>query len=653
VKKAAFLVPIILLWIALMSHGIEGHAIRVAYEETTITLQQGANGYSGCSDSYIYQYAPDANYCWHDPFKIGYKQQYAALLHFDLSPIPSNVTVAQATLQLYATGWSGEGHDVVIDAYCILRGTSMCQATWNQARSGNPWALPGCNDTSTDRRAVPESTVATTGIGKWYNLNLTSLAQSWLDGSVANNGALLRAASSTSYTFRFASAQHGTVSLRPKLVITYHTTGESMPTPTASRTPTAAVNHPPEAGTVTPSDGTSAAGQTQVFTTTWSDPNGWQDLKQCYFHVGADSNLENNVTLFYNAQKNKLWIASDDATQWLGGFAPDSANILGNSQAIVHCNQTTVQGSGDTLSVTWAIQFEPTFAGTKRLGLKCKDVAKAKAKGEWKGSWTITDAPTATQTQSPTPTHTATATVTLTPTPMQTLTPTPTATSTNTATRTATPTATQTATPTPRPTLIIGHITDAHIGEEWVYSQRLAAVASAISQQAQVMVDTGDCTANGTAQEAIEYVDLVTSNVSIPWRATLGNHDTPEVFENYIGPLEWSWDVAGYRLIGINTESINYTALDQALTSEKPCILFGHFPLHWCTPADQIELRERFKTYDVPIYIAGHTHVASLDTDRESGTILLVGKNVGMGDYRLITLRGFEVESVTFENASQ
>jgi 3',5'-cyclic AMP phosphodiesterase CpdA len=166
------------------------------------------------------------------------------------------------------------------------------------------------------------------------------------------------------------------------------------------------------------------------------------------------------------------------------------------------------------------------------------------------------------------------------------------------------------------------------------------------------MVDTGDCTEHGAAEEAVEYVDILTNGVSIPWRATPGNHDTPAVFEQYIGPLQWSWDVGGYRLIGINSESIDFTALDQALTHDRPCIVFGHFPLDWCTPEDQAKLRQRFRVYDVPIYIAGHTHLDSLGTDPESGTLLLTGQRAGLGHYRLITLQGHSVASVVFEFVS-
>jgi predicted phosphodiesterase len=198
--------------------------------------------------------------------------------------------------------------------------------------------------------------------------------------------------------------------------------------------------------------------------------------------------------------------------------------------------------------------------------------------------------------------------------------------------------------------LIIGHITDAHIGAAWLYSQRLPSVLTAISQQAQIMVDTGDCTENGTEAETIEYVQLVSGSTTIPWRAVPGNHDTPWVFERYVGPLQWSWDVGSYRLIGVNSESVDYTTLDEALTSDKTCIVLGHFPLSWYDPQDQQRLRQRFKTYHVPIYIAGHTHLDSIETDPESGTVLLTGQRAGLGHYRLITLRGWTVEDITFES---
>ncbi len=241
-----------------------------------------------------------------------------------------------------------------------------------------------------------------------------------------------------------------------------------------------------------------------------------------------------------------------------------------------------------------------------------------------------------------------------TPSPSPTLTPTSTPTATASPTVTHTPTETPTHTPTPTPTatltpLIIAHITDVHIGGSFIYSDRLPVVLDAIDQRAHVLVDTGDCTEHGTEIETLEYAELMATYASIPWRAAQGNHDTPYFFVQHIGPLEWTWDVGGYRLIGINTEAIDFDALDHALTYERPCIIFGHFPLEWCTPDDQRRLRERFEAYRVPIYVAGHTHQYSLRTDA-SGTMLLTGQRSGLGHYLLIALQGYTVQSITHES---
>jgi len=150
-------------------------------------------------------------------------------------------------------------------------------------------------------------------------------------------------------------------------------------------------NHPPLVGTITPGSGSCEAGQLQQFSTTWQDSDGWQDLKQCWFHIGADASVGNSVTLMYNAVKDRLWLLNNDATTWTGGYAPGSAHVLQNNQAKVYCWESSANGTGDTLHLTWAIEFKPDFTGDKKLGLKCKDRHKARARGQWKGTWTIVE----------------------------------------------------------------------------------------------------------------------------------------------------------------------------------------------------------------------------------------------------------------------
>ena len=188
--------------------------------ETTVTLQQGLSGYLGCDDTYIYQYAPNGNYCTQDLIMVGSNQQYRGLVRFDVSAIPRNAVVTRAALQIYMAGWGGL--DTTVGVSFILRTVTACEATWNQAQNGNPWSQSGCNSTTTDRRSVTESTVRTDGVGKWSEFALSAAVQSWVDGSLPNNGVLLSATNADLANLLFASAQTSDINFRPKLVVTYH-----------------------------------------------------------------------------------------------------------------------------------------------------------------------------------------------------------------------------------------------------------------------------------------------------------------------------------------------------------------------------------------------------------------------------------------------
>ena len=180
--------------------------------ETTVMLQ----GVS--EDTHVYQYAATQNYCLQELLIVGYKQQYGGIVRFDVSSIPASATVVEASLQLYAAGWGGA--DITVGVYGITRTVDVCQATWSQSRAGSAWGQGGANDPVTDRRPVAESSVTTSGVLKWYAFDVRGLVQGWVSGVLQNNGVLLRAAYSTG-SFRFASVENGTPSLRPKLVITY------------------------------------------------------------------------------------------------------------------------------------------------------------------------------------------------------------------------------------------------------------------------------------------------------------------------------------------------------------------------------------------------------------------------------------------------
>jgi len=173
-------------------------------------------------DTYIYRYAPNANYALQPLLRVGYKQTHAALLRFDLSAIPPGATIDEAWLEVYAAGWSGPGADITIGAYAIKASAQISETTWNEAQAGGLWAVPGCGDTILDRRDTPESTLTTAGPLRWYRFDLSALVQGWFGGATTNNGVLLRQEAYNLFSCLFASAEYPNSALRPRLVVRYH-----------------------------------------------------------------------------------------------------------------------------------------------------------------------------------------------------------------------------------------------------------------------------------------------------------------------------------------------------------------------------------------------------------------------------------------------
>jgi uncharacterized repeat protein (TIGR01451 family) len=186
---------------------------------TVLVLQGGVQGDN--PDTYVYRSKPDANYALESRIKVGYLRTYAGLLRIDVSPIPADASILEAWLEVYATGWSGPRVEIRVGAYAISATVRLDEATWNNARSGQPWAQPGCENTVLDRRALPEAVVTTSGIQRWYRFNLTALVQDWLDGAMPNNGVLLRQQTTSPYSFQYAGSEYSQEDLRPRLWVRY------------------------------------------------------------------------------------------------------------------------------------------------------------------------------------------------------------------------------------------------------------------------------------------------------------------------------------------------------------------------------------------------------------------------------------------------
>ncbi len=100
----------------------------------------------------------------------------------------------------------------------VTRDWDEASADFNNASTGTPWTTVGgdFDPTPIDTTAIPIGTLG------WYEWDVTTQVQAWLDGTQPNYGFYLDWDSvSAGFWVGFASREYATSSQRPELVITY------------------------------------------------------------------------------------------------------------------------------------------------------------------------------------------------------------------------------------------------------------------------------------------------------------------------------------------------------------------------------------------------------------------------------------------------
>lgn len=213
----------------------------------TRTFQQGMDGYTGASDTYINDWAREENYGRSDPLLLRNDVQWGsvhkALIRFDLTAIPMSATVDRAILYLYVYYRSNENY-LIADAHKVLRPWIDTEANWNRARVGEYWDAPGANSPA-DRSEEPAATAVLDRTGVWIEFNLTGLVQDWISDPLNNYGLIIQNSGIGNVVYYVRSNEFSVAAFRPKLIVEYRPYGGPTSTPTQTRTPTMT-------GTVTP-----------------------------------------------------------------------------------------------------------------------------------------------------------------------------------------------------------------------------------------------------------------------------------------------------------------------------------------------------------------------------------------------------------------
>jgi hypothetical protein len=167
--------------------------------ETTWTFRNGENGYDGMIDGMIAGDSTTTNYGLATVLTVDSSPARAALMAWDLSAIPADVTVISAALSLYVGGSSTASSATANPLFTVNRPWAELEATWLLAQTGVPWATAGAKGTA-DRGQVSLGTTPVNVSGSvTIALNAAGVAQvqSWVADPAQNYGLIIATASNS------------------------------------------------------------------------------------------------------------------------------------------------------------------------------------------------------------------------------------------------------------------------------------------------------------------------------------------------------------------------------------------------------------------------------------------------------------------------
>ncbi len=186
---------------------------------TTVSLQNGTNGYSGMVDADIRFDAKTTNTGNNTTVLIDGSPDYSALMKWDLTSIPAGKTVTNVTLTFNITDVSSN----VYELYALRRAWTETVATWNKATSTVNWSTAGASNTTSDRETAILGTLSASATGsKTITLTAAGIAkvQAWINTPSTNNGFIIEDYANSD-GLDLSSSEATTITQRPIITITY------------------------------------------------------------------------------------------------------------------------------------------------------------------------------------------------------------------------------------------------------------------------------------------------------------------------------------------------------------------------------------------------------------------------------------------------
>jgi len=144
---------------------------------------------------------------------------------------------------------------------------------------------------------------------------------------------------------------------------------------------------PPDAGAVGPAG---PAGNPRVFPASYTDGDGWRDLRAVRLTVRSAADPATAIAARYLPGANRL--ALWDGTRWRGSCRPGDPAAVVVPEGRLYCRHTRVRGRGRRLRVRWFLGLRAPLAGAD-LELLTSAVDRTGGRSGWTaaGSWRVPD----------------------------------------------------------------------------------------------------------------------------------------------------------------------------------------------------------------------------------------------------------------------
>jgi len=203
------------------------------------TIRFGNNSKDNCpnrvNDCLLYQGSPDTSYpseyigvgCGSASTSVN-----RSLIRFNIKDTLANLHVTSinsAKLYIYPNSIAGTH---TISAYRVFKNWVEGQATWNSYKTGLTWSGSGCSaasdsgndDGGYDRKSTAEDSDSSISTGAYsVILDVTALANKWLDGTAKEYGVLLKSSNESPNNYVISYESSETDGLRPYLEVSFNT----------------------------------------------------------------------------------------------------------------------------------------------------------------------------------------------------------------------------------------------------------------------------------------------------------------------------------------------------------------------------------------------------------------------------------------------